>query len=59
MASNTPISSSKVRESLRNIPDDLFDDPNRDVKVHLIQRQFTKDPIRLALLIKRMINESK
>lgn len=59
MANNTPKYSSNIRQSLRDIPDDLFEDPNRDVKVHLIQRQVTKDPVRLALLIKRMINESK
>jgi len=60
MASNTPKSSSKVRESLQNIPDDLFDtDPNVDAKAALLKKQFNKDPLRLALLIKRMINESK
>lgn len=60
MASNIPKSSNKPRESLRNIPDDLFDpDPSIDAKVSLLQRQHNKDPLRLALLVKRMINESK
>lgn len=60
MASNTPKSSNKPRESLRNVPDDLFDpDPTIEAKVSLLQRQHNKDPIRLALLVKRMINESK
>lgn len=60
MANNTPKSSNKVRESLRDIPNDLFDpDPNVQVKVKLVQNQYERDPLKLALLIKRMINESK
>lgn len=59
MANNIPKSSSNTRESLKNIPDDLFDrDSNIDVKAELLKRQYSKDPLRLALLVKRMINES-
>lgn len=60
MANNIPKSSNKIRDSLKDIPDDLFDrDANIDVKAELLKRQFNKDPLRLALLVKRMINESK
>jgi len=59
MANNTPKYSNKIRENLKNIPDDLFDDPNRDIKVDLVKRQYNKDPLRMMLLIKRMINENK
>lgn len=60
MASNTPKSSNKARESLRNIPDDLFDrDASVEAKISLLQKQHRKDPSSLAQLIKRMINASK
>ncbi len=59
MANNTPKSSNKLRNTLKDIPDDLFDDPNFDVKAELLKRQLSKDPLKLALMIKRMINESK
>ncbi len=60
MEKNTPKSSSNVRENLKNIPDDLFDrDANIDVKAELLKKQFNKDPLKLALLVKRMINETK
>ena len=60
MANNTPKSSNKPRESLRDIPDDLFDpDPSVVAKARLLQKQFSKDPSRLMQLVKRMINESK
>jgi hypothetical protein len=59
MANNTPKSSNKLRDTLKDIPDDLFDDPNFDVKAELLKRQLSKDPLKLALMIKRMINESK
>jgi hypothetical protein len=60
MANNIPKFSNKPRESLRDIPDDLFDpDPSVDAKARLLQRQFNKDPLSLMLLVKRMINESK
>ena len=60
MANNIPKFSNKPRESLRDIPDDLFDrDSTIDAKIALLQRQQNKDPLRLALLVKRMINESK
>ena len=56
MANNTPKSFNKVRENLRNIPDTLFDkDPNQEVKVHLLQKQFQKNPADLIRLIKKMI----
>ena len=60
MANVTPKFSNKPRESLRDIPDDLFDpDVNIQVKAELIKKQANKDPLKLLLLIKRMINESK
>jgi hypothetical protein len=60
MEKNIPKSSSNVRENLKNIPDDLFDrDANIDVKAELLKKQFNKDPLKLALLVKRMINETK
>jgi hypothetical protein len=60
MANNTPKSSSKLRDNLKDIPDNLFDrDANIDVKAELLKKQFNKDPLKLALLVKRMINESK
>jgi hypothetical protein len=61
MANNTPKSSNnKVRDSLQNIPNDLFDaDPNIDVKVKLVQDQYTRDPLKLALMIKKMLNGQK
>lgn len=60
MANEIPKSSNKVRDSLKNIPDDLFDrDAGIDVKAELIKKQHKKDPLKLAKLIQRMINESK
>ena len=59
MANNTPKYSSKIRQSLQNIPDDLFYDANLDVKIRLVKNEFVRDPLRLAVLIKRMVNESK
>ncbi len=56
MANNTPKSSSKLRENLKNIPDDLFDkDPNQEVKVYLLQKQLEKNPGDFIKLIKKMI----
>ena len=60
MENNTPKSSNKLRENLKNIPEDLFDmDPNQQVKVYLLQKQVEKNPGDLIKLIKRMINEGK
>ena len=60
MSSFNPKSSDKVRKNLKDIPDDLFDsDPNIDVKVKLVQNQYKRDPLKLALLIKRMIKDTK
>lgn len=60
MANEIPKSFNKVRESLKNIPDDLFDrDASIDIKVKLVQKQYHNDPIRMAILIQRMINASK
>jgi hypothetical protein len=60
MANNTPKSFNKPRESLRDIPDDLFDrDASIDVKIKLVQNQYQRDPLQMAILIQRMINESK
>jgi flagellar biosynthesis/type III secretory pathway M-ring protein FliF/YscJ len=41
------------------IPDDLFDSPNRDVKVAAVQKLAAKEPIRVALVIKQMLNKGK
>lgn len=59
MANNTPKSSNNnIREPLKNIPNNLFDsDPNIDIKVKLVQDQYTRDPVKLALLIKRMLSK--
>jgi len=60
VSSFNPKSSDKVRKNLKDIPDDLFDsDPNIDVKVKLVQNQYKRDPLKLALLIKRMIKDTK
>jgi len=60
MEKNIPKSSNKLRANLKDIPDDLFDrDVNIDVKAELLKKQFKKDPLKLAILIQRMINESK
>lgn len=60
MEKNIPKSSNKLRDNLKDIPDDLFDrDVNIDIKVKLVQKQYHNDPIRMAILIQRMINESK
>lgn len=60
MEKNIPKSSNKLRDNLKDIPDDLFDrDINIDVKAELLKKQFKKDPLKLAILIQRMINESK
>jgi len=60
MEKNIPKSSNKLRDNLKDIPEDLFDrDVNIDVKAELLKKQFKKDPLKLAILIQRMINESK
>lgn len=60
MANNIPKSFNKPRESLRDIPDDLFDrDASIDIKIKLVQKQYHRDPLKMATLIQRMINESK
>ena len=41
------------------IPDDLFDSPNRDVKVAAVKKLAAKEPNRIALVIKQMINKGK
>ncbi len=56
MEKNTPKSSNKLRDSLKDIPDDLFDkDPNQEVKVYLLQKQLEKNPGDFIKLIKKMI----
>ena len=60
MANSIPKSFNKPRESLRDIPDDLFErDATIDVKIKLVQKQYHSDPLKMAILIQRMINESK
>lgn len=45
---------------MRDIPDDLFErDASIDVKVKLVQKQYQRDPLQMAILIQRMINASK
>jgi hypothetical protein len=56
MEKNTPKSSSKLRDSLKDIPDNLFDkDPNQEVKVYLLQKQFQNQPETLITLIRKML----
>lgn len=50
-------STDNVRRSLHNIPEDLFVDKNLQIKADLIKKQFDKNPIKLALIIKQMITQ--
>jgi flagellar biosynthesis/type III secretory pathway M-ring protein FliF/YscJ len=38
------------------IPDDLFDSPDRDVKVDAVKKLVNKEPNRVALVIRMMLN---
>jgi hypothetical protein len=61
MANNIPKYSSNVRQSLQDIPDNLFEMGKEDVaiKANLLQRQYNKDPNAFAKIIQRLINEDK
>lgn len=54
-------SSNKVQQKLKEVPHDLFEmgKDNIDFKSEVLKRQYNKDPLSIATLIKRMINESK
>lgn len=41
------------------IPDDLFDSPNRDVKIAAVQKLAIKEPSRVALAIKFLLSRDK
>lgn len=56
MANTTPKSSNKLRDTLKKIPNDLFDvDINTKVKVDLLQKQYKKNPGDIINLIRRML----
>lgn len=61
MEKNIPKFSSKVKQKLTQVPEDLFEmgKDNIDFKSEVLKRQYNKDPLSIATLIKRMINESK
>ena len=48
-----------TRKTLNDIPEDLFDDKNVLLKTELLKKQCIKNPIKLAQIIKRMINDNK
>ena len=59
MENNTQKSSNNIRQSLHNIPDDLFLDPNLDIKIRLVKNEYIRDPLRIAVLIKKMVDQNK
>ena len=61
MEKHTRTSSNKVQQKLKEVPDDLFElgKESIDFKAEVLKRQYNKDPLSIAALIKSMINESK
>lgn len=61
MENRTTKFSNKVKQKLKETPDDLFEmgKDNIDYKSELLKRQYNKDPLSIFTLVKRMINESK
>ena len=61
MEKNTPKYSNKVSQKLQQVPDDLFEMGKDDIefKAEVLKRQYNKDPLSIAALIKRMVNENK
>ena len=61
MEKNTPKFSNKVQQKLKEVPDDLFEMGKEDIdfKAEVLKRQYNKDPLSIASLIKRMLNEGK
>ena len=61
MEKNTTKFSNKVQQKLTEVPEDLFEMGKDDIdfKSEVLKRQYNKDPLSIATLIKRMINESK
>lgn len=61
MEKNTPKFSNKVQHKLKEVPEDLFEMGKEDIdfKSQVLQRQYNKDPLSIATLIKRMLNEGK
>jgi len=57
MPNNPKPSDKNLRDALQNIPNNLFQqyDANVEVKVKLVQNEYTRDPLRLAKVIKSMI----
>ena len=61
MEKNIPKYSSKVKQKLKEVPEDLFEmgKDNIDFKAQVLKTQYNKNPLSIFTLIKRMINESK
>jgi len=61
MEKNIPKFSSKVKQKLQEVPEDLFEMGKEtiDFKAQVLKRQYNKNPLSIFNLIKRMINESK
>jgi hypothetical protein len=61
MEKNIPKYSSKVKQKLQEVPEDLFEMGKEtiDFKAEVLKRQYNKDPLSITALIKRMINENK
>lgn len=49
----------KPSKPVFKVEDDLFDNPKREAKVAAVQKLAGKEPYRLILLIKSMINKDK
>ena len=61
MEKNIPKFSSKVKQKLSDVPDDLFEMGKDDIdfKREVLKKQYNSNPLSIFTLIKRMINESK
>lgn len=61
MENNIPKYSNNVRQTLQNIPDNLFEMGKEDIeiKAHLLQMRYNKDPKSFAKLIQGLLNEDK
>jgi hypothetical protein len=57
MEKNIPKYSSKVKQKLKDVPDDLFEKGKDDIdfKTAVIKSQYNKDPLSIFKLIKSMI----
>jgi hypothetical protein len=61
MANNTTKSFNNVRDTLKNIPEDLFEmgHVDVDIKIALLKQYFKKNPSAIVELVKSQVNESK